>query len=65
MSNLDYNTVVNFLPQQTEKVPVPDEKFLFFFDPQLVDEKFLFGLPLKTGVFIFSAVVLMIFVLGV
>ena len=58
MSNLDYNTVVNFLPQQTEKVPVPDEKFIFFFDPQLVDEKFLFGLPLKTGVFIFSAVVL-------
>jgi hypothetical protein len=58
MSNFDYDTAVNYLPKATEKVPVPDEKFLFFFDPQIVDEKFLFGLPLKTGVFIFSAVVL-------
>ena len=58
MSNLDYNTVVNFLTQQTEKISVLYEKFLFFFDPQLVDEKFLSGLPLKTFVFIFSAVVL-------
>ena len=58
MSELNYDKIVNYLPQAIEKVPVPDEKFLFFFDPKLVDEKFLFGLPLKTGVFIFSAVVL-------
>ena len=58
MSELNYDKIVNYLPQAVEKVPVPDEKFLFFFDPKLVDEKFLFGLPLKTGVFIFSAVVL-------
>ena len=58
MSNLDYDTIVNYLPNVVEKVPFPDEKFLFFFDPKLVDEKFLFGLPLKTGALIFSAVVL-------
>ena len=58
MSELNYDKIVNYIPQAIEKVPVPDEKFLFFFDPKLVDEKFLFGLPLKTGVFIFSAVVL-------
>ena len=58
MSYLDYDTVVNYLPKAAEKVPFPDEKFLFFFDPSMVDEKFLLGLPLKTGVFIFSAVVL-------
>ena len=54
MSN--YDQIVNFLPQNVDKLP--DDKFLFFFDPKLVDEKFLFGLPLKTGVFIFSGVVL-------
>ena len=54
MSN--YDKIVNFLPQNADKLP--DDKFLFFFDPKLVDEKFLFGLPLKTGVFIFSGVVL-------
>ena len=58
MSELNYDKIVNYIPQAIEKVPIPDEKFLFFFDPKLVDEKFLFGLPLKTGVFIFSAVVL-------
>ena len=58
MSEFSYEKVVNFLPNAIEKVPAPDEKFLFFFDPKIVDEKFLFNLPLKTGVYIFSAVVL-------
>ena len=58
MPELNYDTVVNYLPNLSQKLPVQDEKFLFFFDPQLVDEKFLFGLPLKTGVFIFSVVAL-------
>ena len=58
MPELNYNTVVNYLPNLSQKLPVQDDKFLFFFDPQLVDEKFLFGLPLKTGVFIFSVVAL-------
>ena len=58
MSEFNYDNAVNYLPKAIEKVPTPDEKFLFFFDPQIVDEKFLFDLPLKTGVYIFSAVVL-------
>ena len=58
MPELNYDTVVNYLPNLSQKLPVQDEKFLFFFDPQLVDDKFLFGLPLKTGVFIFSVVAL-------
>ena len=58
MSEFNYDNAVNYLPNAIEKVPTPDEKFLFFFDPQIVDEKFLFDLPLKTGVYIFSAVVL-------
>ena len=58
MSQFDYNTAVEYLPNISEKVPFPDEKFLFFFDPEIVDQKFLFGLPFKTGAYIFSAVVL-------
>ena len=34
-----------------------DEKFLFFFDPVILDEsKFLFGFSLKTGVIIFTII---------
>ena len=58
MSQMDYNTVVNYLPNISENIPVQDDKFLFFFDPVIVDERFLFGLPFKTGVYIFSAVAL-------
>ena len=58
MSELNYYKAVNYLPNLVEKVPAPDEKFLFFFGPKIVDEKFLFNLPLKTGVYIFSAIVL-------
>ena len=58
MPELNYDTAVNYLPNLSQNLPVQDDKFLFFFDPQLVDEKFLFGLPLKTGVFIFSVVAL-------
>ena len=58
MSQMDFNTVVNYLPNISEKVPVQDDKFLFFFDPVVIDEKFLFGLPFKTGAYIFSAVAL-------
>ena len=58
MPELNYDTVVNYLPNLSQKLPIQDDKFLFFFNPQIVDEKFLFGLPLKTGVFIFSVVVL-------
>ena len=56
MSN--YEGALDALPQLTEKVPIKDEKFLFFFDPEPIqfDEKFLFGMSLKTGVYIFSAI---------
>ena len=56
MSN--YEKALNVLPELTEKVPIKDEKFLFFFDPEPIkfDEKFLFGMSLKTGVYIFAAI---------
>ena len=56
MSN--YDAALNTLPELAEKMPVADEKFLFFFDPQPInfDEKFLFGMSLKTGVYIFSGI---------
>ena len=57
MSQFDYNTAVEYLPTISEKVQVPDEKFLFFFDPEIVEQKFLFGLPFKTGAYIFSTVI--------
>ena len=42
-----------------EGIPVNEDKFLFFFDPKLMDEKkFLFGLSLKTGVQIFAGIIL-------
>ena len=56
MSN--YEKALNVLPELTEKVPIKDEKFLFFFDPEPIkfDEKFLLGMSLKTGVNIFAAI---------
>ena len=56
MSN--YEKALNVLPELTEKVRIKDEKFLFFFDPEPIkfDEKFLFGMSLKTGVYIFAAI---------
>ena len=56
MSN--YDAALNTLPELAEKMPVADEKFLFFFDPEPIkfDEKFLFGMSLKTGVYIFAAI---------
>ena len=56
MSN--YEKALNVLPELTEKVSIKDEKFLFFFDPEPIkfDEKFLLGMSLKTGVYIFAAI---------
>ena len=54
----NYDTVVNYLPKMAAKIAIPDEKFLFFFNPELVDEKFLFGITPKTGAYIFSVVIL-------
>ena len=57
-TDLNYHTAVNYLPKLTQKINIPQEKFLFFFNPELVNEKFIFGLEFKTGVYIFSIVVL-------
>ena len=51
--------MLNILPKASSNMGLKDEKFLFFFDPKIMDEKkFLFGLSLKTGVQIFSAILL-------
>ena len=57
MSESQLDFIMDYLPSILEKLPIPDEKFLFFFKPVKVnEEKFLFGLSLKTGVQIFSII---------
>ena len=56
MSESSMDKVLNYIPEMSKKLPLNDEKFLFFFEPVNVDEKFLFGLSLKSGVYIFSAI---------
>ena len=55
-NNLD--KVVKYLPDLSKKIPVEDSKFLFVFPPEIVDDKFLFGLTFKTGVQIFAIITL-------
>ena len=55
-NNLD--KVVKYLPDLSKKIPVEDSKFLFVFPPEIVDDKFLFGLTFKTGVKIFAIITL-------
>ena len=51
--------MIDILPKASQNLPTNEDKFLFFFEPKLMDEKkFLFGLSLKTGVQIFAAVLL-------
>ena len=53
MSNI--NSIIEFIPNTIENYSISDEKFLFLFDPIIIDQqKFLFGFSLKTGVQIFS-----------
>ena len=59
MSENKADEMLNILPNACSNMGLKDEKFLFFFDPKIMDEKkFLFGLSLKTGVQIFSAILL-------
>ena len=58
MSELKIDTIVNYLPDLSERFPGADDKFLFFFEPVILEEKFFFGLSLKTGVQIFSIITL-------
>ena len=55
-NNLD--KYVKYLPDLSKKIPVEDSKFLFVFPPEIVDNKFLFGLTFKTGVQIFAIITL-------
>ena len=55
-NNLD--KVVKYLPDLSKKIPAEDSKFLFVFPPEIVDDKFLFGLAFKTGVKIFAIITL-------
>ena len=58
MSDLKLNEMIEVLPQYSRNIPASDDKFLFFFPPPPpnIEEKFLFGLTLKTGVQIFAVV---------
>ena len=56
MSESRMDKALNYIPEMSKNLPLNDEKFLFFFEPVNVDEKFLFGLSLKSGVYIFSAI---------
>ena len=55
-NNLD--KYVKYLPDLSKEIPVEDSKFLFVFPPEIVDDKFLFGLTFKTGVQIFAIITL-------
>ena len=55
-NNLD--KYVKYLPDLSKKIPVEDSKFLFVFPPEIVEDKFLFGLTFKTGVQIFAIITL-------
>jgi hypothetical protein len=55
-NNLD--KYVKYLPDLSKKIPVEDSKFLFVFPPEIVNDKFLFGLTFKTGVQIFAIITL-------
>ena len=57
INEMKINEMIDYLPKASANIQTNDEKFLFFFDPQIMDEKqFLFGLSLKTGVQIFAVI---------
>ena len=52
--------VIEYLPNASRNIPDQENKFLFFFPPAPanLEEKFLFGLSLKTGAQIFAVITL-------
>ena len=59
MSEMSLNEIIDYLPNLSDKFQIPDDKFLFFFNPLILNqEKFLFNLSIKTGVQIFSVITL-------
>ena len=45
----DYEKIIDFLPIQAEKIPIKEEKFLFFFHPAYLDNTMIMELRLETG----------------
>ena len=59
MSDDKVKEVIDYLPNASQVFPVQDEKFLFCFEPKLMDvNRFLFCLSVKTGTQVFSAIML-------
>ena len=57
MTDKKIHDMINYLPNASRSIQANEEKFLFFFEPKLMDEKrFLFGLSLKNGVQVFSVI---------
>ena len=57
INDMKIHDVINYLPNASRNIQTNDEKFLFFFEPRLMDEKkFLFGFSLKNGVQLFSVI---------
>ena len=57
MTDIKMDEVVNYLPNASRNLQTNDEKFLFFFDPKLMDQKkFLSFFSLRTGVQIFAVI---------
>ena len=50
---------IDLIPKKAEELNLDDEKFLFFFKPQLIgEEKFLSLCPIETGMIIFSVILI-------
>jgi len=56
MTETKIDKMIEVIPEFSKKLEIPDDKFLFFFTPINLEEKFLFGLSLKTGTQIFGAI---------
>ena len=57
INDMKIHDVINYLPNASRNIQTNDEKFLFFFEPRLMDEKkFLFGFSIKNGVQLFSVI---------
>ena len=57
INDVKINDMINYLPNASRSIQANEEKFLFFFEPRLMDEKkFLFIFSLKNGVQVFSVI---------
>ena len=58
MTDMKIDNMIEYLPEASRNVPAPDDKFLFFFTPINIEDKFLFGITPKTYVQIFAIITL-------